>query len=848
MSKLSVKTRGNSHSQGKPRVYFSAHPDDFEKYFDAISDELLKYQNCAVYFDKEPSSQRDEEELFLDLSQMQLLVMPVTTKLLTDKNRALDIEFKYAMEHHIPVLPLMQESGLETLFNKKCGDLQFLTKERKDATEISYEDKLEKYLSSVLIGDELAEKVRNAFDAYIFLSYRKKDRKYAQELMRLIHKNEFCRDIAIWYDEFLTPGENFNDSIKDALNKSRLFALAVTPNLVNEQNYVMTTEYPMANAANKDIMPVELVTTDRAALEESYPDIPRCVNGESELSNTLMSILNDIAIKENDSDPQHNFFIGLAYLGGIDVEVDHERAVKLITSAANAGLPEAIEKLVYMYRSGEGVERNYNTAIEWQRKLVKAKKKIYDTEFDQDIYLAYLEALGALGALLYEVGELAQAEIAYEKMKDEAAKRFIHYDGYDRFLHPLAVSCGEIAHMGYLRGDISKAEKYCWDAIYFCEDAADSTEDAALRRELSALYSSLYIICEAQGRFDEAAENCKIALEIRQQLLAEENSVRTRRDVATAYRNLGDLYYNRKKFDEALKQYDEAYKMRKELADELKTAQAYHELSVCFGRLGDTYREGKNFAVAEKCYLSSMNICETIVQTWQSYVAMRDLAAAYNSLGVLRRAMNDLDGALKYYMSAVAKLKAINIGEEMLDLRRNLAVTHGNIGDILNEKGDYPSAREYYLNGQELLEKIAQETGTVEARRELADGYTNLGDISYTLGDSKAACSYYEKAANVYEVLADETKQPKDINALAEAYYTRSLLTEFDAQSPLLRKAYKLWKGLCRKYPDNTQYAEYLAAAESTLSKYGTEVAPAEKVPVKKKSFFGKLLDNFRKR
>jgi hypothetical protein len=64
--------------------------------------------------------------------------------------------------------------------------------------------------------------------------------------MKLIHKNEFCRDIAIWYDEFLTPGENFNDSIRAALCKSDLFVLTVTPNLVNEPNYVEATEYPMA--------------------------------------------------------------------------------------------------------------------------------------------------------------------------------------------------------------------------------------------------------------------------------------------------------------------------------------------------------------------------------------------------------------------------------------------------------------------------------------------------------------------------------------------------------------------------------------------------------------------------
>ena len=224
-------------------------------------------QDCAIWY--RGSDAVVDDLFFVDLEQMQLFVMPVTTNLLCTANDALNIDFKFAMEHHIPVLPLMQEPGLEELFNKKCGELQFLDKNKIDETAISYEEKLEKYLSSVLIGDELAEKIRAAFDAYVFLSYRKKDRKYAQELMRLIHKNDFCRDIAIWYDEFLTIGENFNDSIKDALQKSGLFVLAVTPNLVNETNYIMTTEYPMAYDAGKPILPAELVPTDREQLFEN---------------------------------------------------------------------------------------------------------------------------------------------------------------------------------------------------------------------------------------------------------------------------------------------------------------------------------------------------------------------------------------------------------------------------------------------------------------------------------------------------------------------------------------------------------------------------------------------------
>ena len=334
MANLKYKTRGDSNPQGKPRVYFCCHFEDFDKYFESVSDEILAKQNCVMWYCDEKVVRN--EDFFADLKQMQLFVMPVTANLLCTENEALDFEFKFAIENHIPVLPLMQENGLEELFNKKCGDLQFLDKNNTDTTAISYDEKLKKYLESVLIGDELAEKIRAAFDAYVFLSYRKKDRRYAQELMRLIHKNEFCRDIAIWYDEFLTPGENFNDSIKEALQKSGLFVLTVTPNLVNETNYIMTTEYPMAKQEGKPILPAELVPTDREQLSEKYEDIPNPADAynEAELSEALLESIKKMAIKENDNSPEHNFFIGLAYLSGVDVEVDYERAVTLITNAA----------------------------------------------------------------------------------------------------------------------------------------------------------------------------------------------------------------------------------------------------------------------------------------------------------------------------------------------------------------------------------------------------------------------------------------------------------------------------------------------------------------------------------
>ena len=429
MAMLRYKTRGNkSDPQGLPKVFFCCHPSDFGKHFDTISDEILRRQNCAIWY-IDGAITRDEE-YFAALKQMNLFVMPVTSQLLSTENDALAIDFTFAIQNHIPVLPLTEEDNLEDKFNEKCGGLQLLHKNNTDDTVISYEEKFNRYLESVLIGDELAERVRAAFDAYIFLSYRKKDRKFAQDLMRLIHKNEFCRDIAIWYDEFLTPGENFNDSIRKALEKSGLFVLAVTPNIVNEDNYIMTIEYPLAKQAGKEILPAELVPTDRAMLFAKYNDLPTPTDAydDGALSEQLLASLQKIAIKENDTSAEHNFFVGLAYLDGIDVEIDYARAVTLITSAAKEHLIEATKKLTEMYKKGKGVAINYEESLIWQHQLVDDLKQKFLKEWTEESFLEYYNELTIFIGDLYSDRGRAPYDFGASKILEDCIQIIVKYE------------------------------------------------------------------------------------------------------------------------------------------------------------------------------------------------------------------------------------------------------------------------------------------------------------------------------------------------------------------------------------------------------------------------------------
>ena len=141
MANMLFKTKGNASPSGKARVYFTCHPDDFNLYFEQVCEYIFKSHNCAVYYTEDMSAQFDEADKVTDLESNNLFVVPVTFKLLSTENRAMDEDIKFALEKHIPVLPLMMESGLDSIYSRpdKFGELQYLSPLSTDTTEVSFE-------------------------------------------------------------------------------------------------------------------------------------------------------------------------------------------------------------------------------------------------------------------------------------------------------------------------------------------------------------------------------------------------------------------------------------------------------------------------------------------------------------------------------------------------------------------------------------------------------------------------------------------------------------------------------------------------------------------------------------
>ncbi|OUP77722.1 hypothetical protein B5F08_08050 [Anaeromassilibacillus sp. An172] len=538
---LLVKNRKNETPIGKPRVYFCSTKVDQEMYFEDISDDILKIVNCSIWYkNSEDISVKNDfgndltfSENFL--SQVQLVVIPISETLLTDlENSLIYIEIKTAIDKSIAILPIMMEEGLEALYKSKFGDIQFIYKKNAENYQLTYEQKLERFLLEVLVGDELSAKIRAAFDAYIFLSYRKKDRSLAQELMRLIHQNESCRNIAIWYDEFLLPGEDFNVAIEKALKTSDLFTIMITPNLVEESNYVTEIEYPLARSEGKHIIPIEMYPTDeeqvKAQLDVKYILRVR----ERDFNTKLTNEIKEISLSTSPRSPEHDFFIGLAFLNGIDVEVDSERGACLIESAARQGVVAALKKIVRMYEMGESVKKDLSASIRWQQNLIGILQAKIASEINK-IDMSFAEELWHLAALFNKAQKPSDAEMAYLRLYEYCSQS--QDDLNEHIVHLLTISCNNLGSIYLLKNESSQAMEYYSYAIkhiksYTYEDKPD------FRRDLSVTYSNLGMAYEFAKNYQSSIEYYEKCLEIREWLLQSVGDYQDLRNIYNCYNNL----------------------------------------------------------------------------------------------------------------------------------------------------------------------------------------------------------------------------------------------------------------------------------------------------------------------
>ena len=701
MDYLNYRTRGNARPDRKPRVYLTCHPEDAGRWLDPTIADIHAASDCAIFYAANMTSDLSDADWELDLGRMQLFVVPVTFKLLSGPSRAMDVDIPFALERRIPVLPIMVEPGLNRLYARRFGEIQYLSPAGDGrGGGVAYAERLKQYLESVLIGEKEAQRIRKAFDAYVFLSYRKVDRRLADDLMRTVHVDPRCRDIAIWYDEFLTPGESFRANIDRALSDSRLFALLVTPNVLEkpggQPNFVMGVEYPAAKNAGLEVVAAEAKATDAAELASGFEGLPATYPLWDEGSKArLIDAIARCATKENDNDPLHTYLVGLAYLKGIDVEHDAQRGVELITAAAEAGLLEAMKRLSIMFHEGDSVKLDYAKAVAWAEKLYDGCKAILGktdpatlesvnylvrsyadlgnfkkaAELGQEAWDLCCDTLGIMHPTAITI--LITLSASYDNLGDHEQAARLASDARVIALEVLGendptyiASVHNLAHCVAGLGEIQEAIIYEEEALKLSREALGESHPYTLTflHYLALLYS------DKLGDHKKAAELTEKAWNLRREVLGENHP-----DTLASLSNLANLRARLGDPRKAAELAQEAWRLSRKALGEADpiTISALNTLSASCADLGDY----KSVAIVEEKLwrLRRDTLGATHPETLASFA---NLANRYASAGDYRKAKEIAEEAWRLNCEVRGENHPASIA-----CLNNLAMCYARLGD-----------------------------------------------------------------------------------------------------------------------------------------------------------------------
>lgn len=444
------------------KIFFFCHEQDFKEHARAIYGDVCETLPNSDFFFLEggimPETEGElREYYFVDVTYADVIIFAVTKRFLSEDNFARSEMLPFAIENKLRFLPIFVECGLEEEFDTTVGSYHCISKVSSDVTEIPYKDKLRMYFDSVVPSDDLRKKVKECFKSYIFLSYRKKDRQYVRRIMEYIHEDVQYVDSAIWYDEFLLPGEDFNDSIKENFLKSDLIALIVTPNLLEEPNYVMSVEYPLALTHKKRIWPFETVATDRERLEEKYEGIKESIcqlnDGSNNTGCDSDTFLNTLSNMEGEK----LYYLGNAYLYGIDVERNVGRSIIFFDKALEKDYYLAGRTLSSIYEYGMDGTIDFDEAFNKYWDYFDAfgtrytqKLESDDAYFEAALKLADLAILSSRENVIIDYLKDIYS-IVYEDYKNNPGKKeILAVENTLERLSECAVVCGDEYALNYL--------------------------------------------------------------------------------------------------------------------------------------------------------------------------------------------------------------------------------------------------------------------------------------------------------------------------------------------------------------------------------------------------------------
>ncbi len=670
---LTYITRGQTSPIGKQRVYYAASEKDFG-YLNDAARHILRNVDVAIYYDDQNNTKNTSEQ---ELCGMDLVVLILSKDALSSMCDAFSRVLFKAYAKMIPILPLAVEDGVGGPFSDFCithhiGKMHILYPNKQDSTALSFAQKLKDYLKGTLIGHEEKEQIYRNFGGSVFLSYRKVDRAFAVDLMKLIHKNDDCRDCAIWYDEYLTAGESYDSEIKSYIDFCPVFLFLVTENMIKEDNYAIREEYKRAKELNKQIIVVDMIAESHTL--PSYLLEDNRYIGLQDIAK-LPSVISEYVEKQtfsNDKERrEHAYYLGLAYLHGIGVEKDKEYGSALVEAAAEQGLLKAMDTMVDFCVK----EKDILSAIRWQGCLKDYYGKLFQERENLESLQEYVRNLSCQGSYY----EMIPDKKGMLECFDEIISLLQEYEGWENnedILDTAIIACDKLGN------------------IYFSEwNPADSASVECLKS------AQQYYMLEQH-----------YAMKYDSML----NSFRAKRYFYTSRMRVVDILgYTDITIEELIAEYKNVLVLMHQADEETPCYDSRADLFGGYQRLAELYEKKS----AEQAMPYALKMLDYAKQTWLEHYEMERclkyaLAAEFTAklqmqLGENREAIRNLNIACK------ARIKYNETREQMGFVEEHSIYTmicnYSVLFELYLSLGDYETAALALKQGEHLKHLISKE-------------------------------------------------------------------------------------------------------------------------------------------
>ncbi len=413
---LKLRTRLNVSPAGRGRIMLYFHESQKTFIEQDFIEEILQMKDCAIYY-PDPEDQTDQKE---QPDSIQMILILITAPLLEAADQV-SAYLRKAREENIAVVPVLKEAVPVAQYENLFGQMHFLTWYQESNTQLPYKEKIAKALDQYLVTDEMRERIIRNFRKRIFLSYRKSDRDLARKMMVLLHGNEKIRDVAIWYDEMLDAGDEYNMAILDELKASDAFLLLTTPNVLKnaddgQPNYVERIEIPAAKEFEKEIIAVETSPLESGWKERLTLTDQQCVS-PAEAADRCVAMLG--AGRMTDMTPEEQYLTGLAYLDGILVEKNERYGMEYLETSANGGYVPAMKELKERFFSGNGLPRDHERSFYWLNKMIEDAEPM-DAFCELEKSLQEYMELGDMGSVYRHIDRMTRLirECEYENEID----------------------------------------------------------------------------------------------------------------------------------------------------------------------------------------------------------------------------------------------------------------------------------------------------------------------------------------------------------------------------------------------------------------------------------------------